>query len=88
MAQVTCSFCGRSKKDVDLMISGIQSHICDKCITQAQQILSEEAKVKNRQPTPKFNLLKPVQIKKHLDQYIVGQDNAKKSNISSSVQSL
>jgi ATP-dependent Clp protease ATP-binding subunit ClpX len=78
MAQVTCSFCGRSKKDVDLMISGIQSHICDKCITQAQQILSEEAKVKNRQPTPKFNLLKPVQIKKHLDQYIVGQDNAKK----------
>lgn len=78
MAQVTCSFCGRSKKDVDLMISGIQSHICDKCITQAQQILSEEAKVKNRQPSPKFNLLKPVQIKKHLDQYIVGQDNAKK----------
>ncbi|HYG37549.1 MAG TPA: ATP-dependent Clp protease ATP-binding subunit ClpX [Cytophagales bacterium] len=78
MAQVTCSFCGRSKKDVDLMISGIQSHICDKCITQAQQILSEEAKVKNRQPSPKFNLIKPVQMKKHLDQYLVGQENAKK----------
>lgn len=78
MAQVTCSFCGRNKKDVDLMISGIQSHICDKCISQAQQILSEEAKVKNRQPTPKFNLLKPLQMKNHLDQYVVGQDNAKK----------
>ena len=36
MAQVTCSFCGRNKKDVDLMISGIHAHICDKCITQAQ----------------------------------------------------
>lgn len=78
MAQVTCSFCGRSKKDVDLMISGIQSHICDKCITQAQQILSEEAKVKNKQPSPKFNLIKPLQMKKYLDQYLVGQDNAKK----------
>lgn len=43
-AQVTCSFCGRNKKDVDLMISGIHAHICDKCIVQAQQILQEEVK--------------------------------------------
>ena len=44
MSEVTCSFCGRNKKDVDLMISGIHAHICDKCITQANQILSEEKK--------------------------------------------
>ena len=46
MAEVTCSFCGRSKKDVDLMISGIHAHICDKCVTQANQILGEEKKSK------------------------------------------
>ncbi len=51
MAQVTCSFCGRSKKDVDLMISGIHAHICDKCITQAQQILQEELRTKSNQAT-------------------------------------
>ncbi len=79
MAQVTCSFCGRNKKDVDLMISGINAHICDKCITQAQQILSEELKTKgNSTSTPNFNLIKPVELKKYLDQYVVGQDEAKK----------
>ncbi len=78
MAQVTCSFCGRSKKDVDLMISGIHAHICDKCITQAQQILQEELRTKSSQPSPKFNLIKPLEIKAHLDQYVVGQDEAKK----------
>ena len=49
MAQATCSFCGRDKKDVDLMISGIHAHICDKCIIQAQQILNEEVKTKIKQ---------------------------------------
>lgn len=78
MAQVTCSFCGRSKKDVDLMISGIHAHICDKCITQAQQILQEELRTKSSQPSPKFNLIKPLEIKAHLDQFVVGQDEAKK----------
>ncbi len=79
MAQVTCSFCGRNKKDVDLMISGINAHICDKCITQAQQILSEELKTKStNSSTPSFNLIKPVELKKYLDQYVVGQDEAKK----------
>ncbi len=79
MAQVTCSFCGRNKKDVDLMISGINAHICDKCITQAQQILSEELKTKStNSSTPNFNLIKPVELKKYLDQYVVGQDEAKK----------
>lgn len=78
MAQVTCSFCGRSKKDVDLMVSGIHAHICDRCITQAQQILTEELKTKNKQSSPKFSLIKPAEMKKFLDQFVVGQDEAKK----------
>ena len=78
MAQVTCSFCGRNKKDVDLMISGIHAHICDKCISQAQQILNEEMKTKNKSESPKFNLIKPVEMKKYMDEYVVGQDEAKK----------
>ncbi len=78
MAQVTCSFCGRNKKDVDLMISGIHAHICDKCISQANQILTEELKTKSKDALPEFKLIKPVDMKKHLDQYVVGQDDAKK----------
>lgn len=78
MAQVTCSFCGRNKKDVDLMISGIHAHICDKCISQAQQILNEELKTKNTSESPKFNLIKPADMKSHLDQFVIGQDEAKK----------
>ncbi|MGL1886040.1 MAG: ATP-dependent Clp protease ATP-binding subunit ClpX [Reichenbachiella sp.] len=78
MAQVTCSFCGRNKKDVDLMISGIHAHICDKCITQANQILSEEDKTKDDIASPNFNLIKPMEMKEHLDQYVIGQDEAKK----------
>src|SRR6478736_1575205 len=78
MAQVTCSFCGRSKKDVNLMISGIHAHICDKCISQSQQIMTEETKTKNKGAAPKFNLIKPVEMKQFLDQFVVGQDEAKK----------
>ncbi|MCO6358577.1 ATP-dependent Clp protease ATP-binding subunit ClpX [Roseivirga pacifica] len=78
MAEVTCSFCGRNKKDVDLMISGIHAHICNHCITQANQILSEEMKTKTSEDAPKFNLIKPIEMKKYLDQYVVGQDEAKK----------
>ncbi|MFY0601680.1 MAG: ATP-dependent Clp protease ATP-binding subunit ClpX [Cyclobacteriaceae bacterium] len=78
MAQVTCSFCGRNKKDVDLMISGIHAHICDKCITQAQQILGEELKTKSTVESPKFNLIKPTDMKRHLDEFVIGQDEAKK----------
>ena len=77
MAEVTCSFCGRSKKDVDLMISGINAHICDKCITQAHQILQEEKKTKEGE-VPKFNLVKPHDMKKFLSEFVVGQDEAKK----------
>ncbi|MCC5920557.1 MAG: ATP-dependent Clp protease ATP-binding subunit ClpX [Cyclobacteriaceae bacterium] len=78
MATINCSFCGRSKKEVDLMISGINAHICNFCITQAQQILLEEDKTKKSKGSFNFKLLKPMDIKKHLDEYVVGQDEAKK----------
>ncbi len=79
MAEVTCSFCGRNKKDVDLMISGIHAHICDKCVTQASQILQEEKKNKvEAGALPNFKLIKPREIKKFLDEYVIGQDEAKR----------
>ncbi len=78
MAQVTCSFCGRNKKDVDLMISGIHAHICDKCIAQAQQILNEELKTTSDTEAPNFKLIKPADMKAHLDEFVIGQDDAKK----------
>lgn len=78
MAQVTCSFCGRGKKEVDLMISGIQSHICNICISQSHQILNEEKKLQDEAPAFNFKLIKPVDMKRHLDQYVIGQNEAKK----------
>lgn len=61
------------------MISGIHAHICDKCVTQANQILLEEKKNKNEGGLlPNFKLIKPREIKKFLDEYVIGQDEAKR----------
>lgn len=61
------------------MISGIHAHICDKCVTQATQILLEEKKNKTEAGNiPNFKLIKPREIKKFLDEYVIGQDDAKK----------
>ena len=76
--QITCSFCGRNKKDVDLMISGISAHICNFCVEQAQQILEEELKTKEKDSSPEFKLIKPMDIKAFMDQFVVGQEEAKK----------
>ncbi|MGN6647729.1 MAG: AAA family ATPase, partial [Cytophaga sp.] len=79
MALQTCSFCERPKKEVLLMITGLHGNMCDKCITQSYQILQEELKQKVHQdPAPKFNLIKPVKMKEHLDEYVIGQNDAKK----------
>ncbi|HSI77048.1 MAG TPA: ATP-dependent Clp protease ATP-binding subunit ClpX [Lunatimonas sp.] len=78
MAQTTCSFCGRNKKDVDLMVSGISAHICNFCIDQAYQILGEEDKTKKQVKKPKFKLRKPKELTEYLDQYVIGQQEAKK----------
>jgi ATP-dependent Clp protease ATP-binding subunit ClpX len=78
MAQVTCSFCGRNKKDVDLMVSGISAHICNHCIDQAHLILGEDEKTAKPGIKPKFKLKKPKELTAYLDQYVIGQEDAKK----------
>tara|TARA_Y100000782_G_scaffold115604_1_gene161403 strand:+ start:7031 stop:8266 length:1236 start_codon:yes stop_codon:yes gene_type:complete len=77
--EITCSFCGKKKSDVNLMIGGITGHICDSCAIQANKIVEEEleSRVKNSL-SQNMNLLKPAEIKKHLDEHVIGQDSAKK----------
>ena len=73
-----CSFCGRTKKEANMLIAGLEGHICDHCIEQAHSILNEELGSKKNLPFDTINLLKPTEIKKFLDQYVIGQDMAKK----------
>lgn len=76
---IKCSFCGRDKKETNVLIAGISGHICDHCITQAEGIISEEVELKEHDAISKnLTLLTPVEIKDFLDQYVIGQDAAKK----------
>lgn len=77
--QSQCSFCHSGKHETLMLIEGIDGYICDRCVTQAHQLLTEELgtrSTKNIQDV--VNLLKPLEIKQHLDQYVIGQDDAKK----------
>jgi ATP-dependent Clp protease ATP-binding subunit ClpX len=77
--EINCSFCGREKKDTVVLVSGLTGYICDKCIEQAQSILKEEGADKLAdQIASHLNLMKPIEIKKFIDQYVIGQDDAKK----------
>jgi len=74
-----CSFCGRTKKEVNLLIAGVSGHICDSCIEQAHQITLEEFnKGDDGFDMNEVKLSKPKEIKAFLDQYVIGQDEAKK----------
>jgi len=73
-----CSFCGREKKEVNLLIAGIEAHICDRCAEQAYSIIQEEIKKDSSFDLTGIQLLKPKQIKEFVDQYVIGQDEAKK----------
>ncbi|OQY03917.1 MAG: ATP-dependent protease ATP-binding subunit ClpX [Bacteroidetes bacterium 4572_117] len=73
-----CSFCGRTKKEVNVLIAGVSGHICDSCIEQAHQIIAEETKEKESFDINDIKLLKPIEIKAFIDQYVIGQDDAKK----------
>ncbi len=73
-----CSFCGREKKEVNLLIAGIEGHICDNCVEQAHAIVEEEFKKDVKVDTKMIKLMKPREIKSFLDQYVIGQDQAKK----------
>ncbi|MCX6352694.1 MAG: ATP-dependent Clp protease ATP-binding subunit ClpX, partial [Bacteroidetes bacterium] len=72
-----CSFCWRNKKEVMLLVEGKDGYICDKCIGEAEKILQVEVSRRKKNHITK-DLLKPSEIKAHLDQYVIGQDKAKK----------
>ncbi|WP_251968477.1 ATP-dependent Clp protease ATP-binding subunit ClpX [Parabacteroides sp. AD58] len=75
----TCTFCGRSSRDVELMINGISGCICNDCATQAYEIVKEQlGKKKSKLDLDRKDLPKPEDIKAFLDQYIIGQDEAKR----------
>ena len=77
-----CSFCGKPKEQVQILISGVDGYICENCITQAKQIIDSEINPGlHTPPAPKAALtknLKPKNIKEYLDEYVIGQDEAKK----------
>ncbi|MBB5622027.1 ATP-dependent Clp protease ATP-binding subunit ClpX [Pedobacter cryoconitis] len=74
-----CSFCGSSKQDTLMLIEGLDAYICDKCVTQAHQLVLQEFSNKQAKSLDAAGpLLKPMEIKAHIDQYVIGQDDAKK----------
>jgi len=74
-----CSFCGRSQDEVRILISSEKANICDICVAQAQELIAEEFGASTRSSQPfSLKIAKPVEIKKFLDEYVIGQDEAKK----------
>lgn len=85
MPRKVCSFCGRAEKDVNFLITGLNGFICDNCAQQAYQIVCEaglgpggKGKRKSKFDVAMSDVPKPMEIKDYLDQYIIGQDEAKK----------
>jgi ATP-dependent Clp protease ATP-binding subunit ClpX len=83
MAKTTlhCSFCGRSRDEVKILIAGQEGHICENCVEHAREIIDQELMVKNESSSPsqfKLNVKKPIEVKKFLDEYVIGQDDAKR----------
>ena len=76
--KLECSFCGRKKPETNLLIAGIDAHICDKCIEQANGIVVEELKSNVKSNVGDLVLRKPKDIRAFLDQYVIGQDQTKK----------
>jgi ATP-dependent Clp protease ATP-binding subunit ClpX len=79
--ETTCSFCGSPRSGVNMLIAGINGHICDSCANQASKIVQEELSLSPNAANASaqgLNLLKPQEIKAHLDQYVIGQQDAKK----------
>lgn len=75
----SCTFCGRTSRDVRLLINGINGAICDECATQAYEIVKEQiGNKKSKLDIDRKDLPKPEDIKKFLDQYVIGQDDAKR----------
>lgn len=82
--KVHCSFCGKEKEQTKMLIAGLEAHICDSCVEQASDILNEQLGAEKGTPGKssnfkKYSNLKPLLIKQHLDQYVIGQDEAKRT---------
>jgi len=75
--KVLCSFCGRNKQDTNILIAGTSAHICDACIEQAHEIVKEDL-LEEFTLSEDFTLLKPKAINEHLNDFVIGQDDAKK----------
>lgn len=76
---ITCSFCGRDKRSAKMLIAGQSGHICEVCVAEAYKIVSAESETTHKESAKQsLSLLKPDAIKKYLDDYIIGQDQAKK----------
>ena len=73
-----CSFCGRKREEVDILIAGATGHICNDCVVQANDIANQELFNTAKEKIDSFKLLIPSEIKEHLDEYIIGQADAKK----------
>src|SRR3984885_8003119 len=76
-----CSFCGRNRDEVKILIAGQEGHICENCVEHAQEIIQQELMIREDTPgssTFKLTVKKPIEIKRILDEYIIGQDDAKK----------
>jgi ATP-dependent Clp protease ATP-binding subunit ClpX len=83
MAKTTlhCSFCGRSRDEVKILIAGQEGHICENCVEHAREIIDQELMVRNETTNSsqyKLNVKKPMELKRFLDEYVIGQDDAKK----------
>lgn len=82
--KVHCSFCGKEKEQTKMLIAGLEAHICESCVEQASDILNEQIGAEKStggksNNFKKYSNLKPLLIKQHLDQYVIGQDEAKRT---------
>jgi ATP-dependent Clp protease ATP-binding subunit ClpX len=79
--KASCSFCGRAKNEVGILLSGIDGHICEKCLEQGYEVIKEElgnATKSQKSKNQQFELVKPMDLKAYLDEYVIGQEEAKR----------
>ncbi|MCU0469298.1 MAG: ATP-dependent Clp protease ATP-binding subunit ClpX [Arcicella sp.] len=78
--QPYCVLCGRTQREVPLMMEGMDGHICSDCVSQAYQVVQNElhSEKQKHKKAPKFQLIKPIEMKNYIDQYVIGQDEAKR----------